>query len=155
MLQPGDEAPDFQLSDAQGNTVRISDWRGRKVLVYFYPKADTPGCTRQACTVRDAQAELAAAGIMAVGISPDKPKALTAFGAKYGLGFPLLSDPDRTAAKAFGAYGEKRMYGKVSEGIIRSALLLDEEGRVMAAWYGVKPEDTAALALAAVNKENR
>lgn len=150
MLTPGDIAPDFQLTDAQGRVVRAADLRGRKALLYFYPKANTPGCTRQACAVRDAGADLAAAGITAVGISPDGPKALTSFQAKHGLDFPLLSDPDRAVAKAYGAYGEKRMYGKVSAGIIRSAILVDEEGRVLAAWYGVKPEDTPALALAAV-----
>ncbi len=149
-LQVGDPAPGFSLKDPAGKTVRLSDYRGRKLLVYFYPKADTPGCTTQACAVRDAAADLGSAGIAAVGISPDPPSAQAKFGAKYKLGFPLLSDPDHAVAEAWGVWGEKTMYGKKYMGILRSAFLVDENGRVAGAWYKIKPEDTVPSALAAV-----
>ncbi len=148
-LKIGDSAPEFCLNDAAGKKVRLSDFKGRKLLVYFYPKADTPGCTTQACSVRDASAELAKAGIAAVGISPDAPNALVHFAGKYQLGFPLLSDPDHTVAEAYGAWGEKTLYGRKSMGVIRSAFLVDERGRIVDAWYKVKPEDTVPNALAA------
>jgi peroxiredoxin Q/BCP len=145
-LNIGDPAPDFALADQEGNTVKLSDFRGKKVLLYFYPKADTPGCTKQACQIRDARSELADLGVDAVGISPDKPGAQKKFDGKYGLGFPLLSDPDHAAAQAYGAWGEKSMYGKKSMGIIRSSFLIDEQGKIMGTWYKVKPEDTVPLA---------
>lgn len=151
-LKVGDHAPDFELKDASGETVRLSDFKGRKLLVYFYPKADTPGCTAQACSVRDAAAQLARAGITAVGISPDQPQALAKFDRKHGLGFPLLSDADHVVAEAWGAWGEKTMYGKKYFGIIRSAFLVDAEGRIAGAWYKIKPEDTVPNALAAAGK---
>jgi len=150
-LKTGDPAPAFALKDAAGKTVRLSDYRGRKLLVYFYPKADTPGCTIQACSVRDAAADLAKAGIEAVGISPDPPDAQAKFDRKFNLGFRLLSDPDHAAAEAWGAWGEKAMYGKKYMGIIRSAFLVDGTGRIAGAWYKVKPEDTVPNALAAAN----
>jgi thioredoxin-dependent peroxiredoxin len=118
-LSPGDEAPDFTLLDAGGAEASLGDFRGRKVLVYFYPKADTPGCTKQACGLRDALPELGDAAV--VGISPDKPAALARFDTKYGLGFPLLSDPDHAVAEAYGVWGEKKNYGRTYMGIVRSA----------------------------------
>ena len=145
-LNIGDPAPDFALADQEGNTVKLSDFQGKKVLLYFYPKADTPGCTKQACQIRNARSELADLGVDAVGISPDKPGAQKKFDGKYGLGFPLLSDPDHAAAQAYGAWGEKSMYGKKSMGIVRSSFLIDEQGKIMGTWYKVKPEDTVPLA---------
>lgn len=149
-LNPGDPAPDFELEDQEGKKVRLTNFRGQKLLLYFYPKADTPGCTRQACSVRDAKAELARLGVAALGISPDRPSAQQKFDAKYGLGFPLLSDPGHDVASAYGVWGEKSRYGKKVEGIIRSAFLIDENGRVIRAWYQVKPEDTVPKALEAL-----
>ncbi len=145
-LNIGDPAPDFALADQEGNTVKLSDFQGKKLLLYFYPKADTPGCTKQACQIREARSELADLGVDAVGISPDQPGAQKKFDGKYGLGFPLLSDPDHAAAQAYGAWGEKSMYGKKSMGIIRSSFLIDEQGKIMGTWYKVKPEDTVPLA---------
>jgi len=112
-LNIGDPAPDFALADQEGNTVKLSDFKGKKLLVYFYPKADTPGCTKQACQIRDARTELADLGVDAVGISPDKPGAQKKFDGKYGLGFPLLSDPDHTAAQAYGAGGKDHVRQKI------------------------------------------
>lgn len=149
-LEPGDPAPPFALPDQHGNTVRLEDLRGRKVLVYFYPEADTPGCTTQSCDLRDHRQDLAGVGAEVVGISPDQPEAQLAFDGKYDLGFPLLSDPDHSVAEAWGAWGEKTRKGKTSVGIIRSSFLVDEEGRIERAWYGVRPEDTMPNALAAL-----
>jgi len=145
-LVPGDPAPDFQLQDQQGNPVRLADLAGRKVLVYFYPKADTPGCTRQACSIRDARAELADLGLTVLGLSPDPAARQQKFDAKYGLAFPLLADVDHRVAEAYGAWGEKKSYGKTTQGIIRSSFLIDEQGKILQAWYGVKPEDTVPKA---------
>jgi peroxiredoxin Q/BCP len=145
-LNIGDPAPDFILAEQEGKTVKLSDFMGKKLLLYFYPKADTPGCTKQACQIRDARTELADLGVAAVGISPDKPGAQKKFDGKYGLGFPLLSDSDHAAAQAYGAWGEKVMYGKKSQGIIRSSFLIDENGKILGAWYKVKPENTVPLA---------
>jgi peroxiredoxin Q/BCP len=149
-LRPGDEAPDFALPDQHGNTVRLSDLRGRKVLVYFYPKADTPGCTTQSCSIRDHRQDLAGLDVDVLGISPDPPADQARFDAKYSLGFPLLSDPDHTVADAWGTWGEKTFAGKTSMGILRSSFLIDEKGRVERAWYRVKPEDTVPSALDAL-----
>ncbi|MFN8039361.1 MAG: thioredoxin-dependent thiol peroxidase [Acidimicrobiales bacterium] len=139
-LEPGAKAPAFSLKDQDGATVRLSSFKGRKVLVYFYPKADTPGCTTQSCGLRDIAGDVGDTAI--VGISPDLPDKQKRFDDKYGLGFPLLSDPEHATAEAFGVWGEKSMYGKKYFGIIRSAFLIDEKGKVAEAWYKVSPKDT-------------
>jgi thioredoxin-dependent peroxiredoxin len=137
-LEPGDPAPDFTLPDADGNDVSLSDYRGRKVIVYFYPAAMTAGCTTEACDFRDSLAALGDAGIDVLAISPDKPAKLAQFRAKESLTFPLLADPDRSALQAYGAYGEKMMYGKPVTGVIRSTFVIDEGGRIEKAMYGVR-----------------
>ncbi|MCG5434148.1 thioredoxin-dependent thiol peroxidase [Mycobacterium sp. MYCO198283] len=137
-LSPGDDAPEFSLPDADGNTVSLSDYRGRRVIVYFYPAASTPGCTKQACDFRDNLAELNDAGLAVVGISPDKPAKLAKFRDAEGLTFPLLSDPDKTVLTAWGAFGEKKMYGKTVQGVIRSTFVVDEDGKIAEAQYNVK-----------------
>lgn len=147
-LEPGDPAPDFTLLDQSEREVTLAGFRGRKVLVYFYPKADTPGCTAQSCGLRDVAGRVGDTAI--VGISPDPPKKQARFDTKYGLGFPLLADQDHAVAEAYGVWAEKSMYGKKYMGIVRSAFLVDEEGRVAEAWYKVSPKDTAANLLAAV-----
>jgi thioredoxin-dependent peroxiredoxin len=149
-LQPGDKAPDFALPDQDGNLVRLADHRGRKVLVYFYPKADTPGCTTQSCSVRDALPDLRQIGVDAVGISPDPPERQKRFDKKYDLGFPLVSDPDHATAEAYDVWGEKSFGGRKYMGIIRSSFLIDEDGTILQAWYRVRPEDTVPNALAAL-----
>jgi peroxiredoxin Q/BCP len=149
-LSPGDPAPEFALPDQSGTTVRLSDYRGRSLLAYFFPKADTPGCTAQSCSVRDALPELGSLGVAAVGISPDAPQAQARFDRKYALGFPLLSDSDHGVADAYGVWGEKRLYGRTYMGIVRSAFLIDDQGRVAKAWYGVKPKDTVPKVLSAL-----
>ncbi len=141
-LSKGDPAPDFELKDQKDTSVKLRDFRGRKVLLYFYPKADTPGCTTQACSIRDSRENLSVSGVVALGISPDMPEKQAKFDVKHTLGFPLLSDPDHAVAEAYGAWGEKSMYGKKYMGIIRSSFLIDEDGRVMEAWYKVSPKDT-------------
>ncbi|HTZ44585.1 MAG TPA: thioredoxin-dependent thiol peroxidase [Jatrophihabitans sp.] len=137
-LAVGDTAPEFSLPDADGNEVRLTDLRGRRVIVYFYPAASTPGCTKQACDFRDNLAGFAAEGYAVLGISPDKPAKLAAFREKQGLTFPLLSDPDRTVLEAYGAYGEKKLYGKTVTGVIRSTFVIGPDGKVELAQYGVK-----------------
>ena len=149
-LAPGDRAPAFSLLDQNGETVTLEGFAGRKLLVYFYPEADTPGCTRQSCAVRDHRQDLGGIGVDAVGISPDLPKKQLGFDRKYGLGFPLLSDPDHAVSEAWGTWGEKTRNGRTSIGMIRSSFLVDEEGRIERAWYGVKPEDTVPNALEAL-----
>jgi peroxiredoxin Q/BCP len=143
-LQPGDRAPDFSLPDADGKTVALSDYAGRRLVVYFYPAAMTPGCTTQACDFRDSLDSLAAAGIDVVGISPDQPAKLAKFRAAEGLTFPLLSDPDRSALTAFGAYGEKMMYGKTVVGVIRSTFVVGADGTLEQAQYNVKAKGHVA-----------
>ena len=150
MLEPGEQAPGFELPDQSGRTVKLTDYRGRKLLVYFYPKADTPGCTAQSCAVRDAREDLSGLGVDVVGISPDKPGKQQRFDEKFGLGFPLLSDTDHAVAEAYGTWGERSMYGRTYMGIIRSSFLIDERGRVLQAWYKVKPGDTVPNAMTAL-----
>ncbi len=141
-VSPGDKAPAIALLDQQGNKVKLSDFKGRKVLVFFYPKADTPGCTTQACGMRDILGDIG--GTAVLGISPDPPAKQAKFDQKYGLGFPLLSDEDHAVADAYGAWGEKSMYGKKYQGILRSAFLVDETGKIAEAWPKVSPKDTPA-----------
>jgi thioredoxin-dependent peroxiredoxin len=137
-LSPGDQAPDFTLPDADGTPVSLADYRGRKVIVYFYPAAGTPGCTKQACDFRDNLASLGGAGLDVLGISPDKPAKLAKFRDAEQLTFPLLSDPDRTVLDAYAAYGEKTLYGKKMQGVIRSTFVVDEDGKIEQALYNVK-----------------
>lgn len=137
-LTPGDKAPAFTLPDADGNNVSLADYRGRRVIVYFYPAASTPGCTKQACDFRDNLGDFTNAGLNVVGISPDKPEKLATFRDAQGLTFPLLSDPDREVLTAWGAYGEKQMYGKTVQGVIRSTFVVDEDGKIVVAQYNVK-----------------
>lgn len=147
-LKAGDPAPEFALPDQDGKTVRLGDLRGRKVLVYFYPKADTPGCTAQSCGLRDVRSQVGETAI--IGISRDKPAQQKKFDEKYSLGFPLLSDEDHAVADAFGAWGERSMYGKKYMGIIRSAFLIDENGKVAEAWPRISPKDTPTNLLKAL-----
>lgn len=137
-LSPGDAAPDFTLPDADGKPVALADYRGRRVVVYFYPAASTPGCTKQACDFRDSLSDLGDAGLDVLGISPDKPAKLAKFRDKEGLTFPLLSDEDRSVLTAYGAFGEKTMYGKTVTGVIRSTFVVDAEGRIEVAQYNVR-----------------
>lgn len=144
-LEAGDKAPAFSLPDADGNTVKLSDFKGRKVIVYFYPAAMTPGCTKQACNFRDSLAELNDVGIDVVGISPDKPEKLAKFRDAESLTFPLLSDPDKAVLTAWGTFGEKKLYGKTVQGVIRSTFLVDEAGKIAVARYNVKASNTESL----------
>lgn len=145
MIQVGDAAPGFELISDTGETVRLADFKGKRVIVYFYPKADTPGCTKQACAIQDLGPQISDAGVTVIGISPDKPDKLAKFRAKYSLDFLLLSDPDHVAAEAYGAWGEKSMYGKTYEGILRSHAAIDEGGNIVAIKNKVKPLETAEL----------
>jgi peroxiredoxin Q/BCP len=147
-LSPGDRAPAFALVDQSGAKVRLSSFKGRKVLVYFYPKADTPGCTQQACGLRDILDDIGDTAV--VGISPDAPEKQKKFDDKYGLGFPLLSDPDHATAEAYGVWGEKSLYGRKFMGIIRSAFLVDEKGKLEQVWYKISPKDTPKKLLQAL-----
>jgi peroxiredoxin Q/BCP len=139
-LAVGDKAPAFALLDQDGSKVKLSDYKGRKILVYFYPKADTPGCTQQSCGLRDVAGDIGDTAI--IGISPDEPTRQKKFDDKYSLGFPLLADTDHEVAEAYGTWGEKSMYGRKYFGIIRSAFLVDEKGRIEQAWYKISPKDT-------------
>jgi peroxiredoxin Q/BCP len=137
-LSPGDLAPDFALPDADGNTVRLSDYRGRNVVVYVYPAAMTPGCTKQACDFRDSLESFQTAGYAVLGVSPDSPAKLKAFREKEGLTFPLLSDPDKRMLTEWGAYGEKQSYGRTIMGVLRSTFVIDPDGRIARAQYNVR-----------------
>jgi peroxiredoxin Q/BCP len=137
-LSPGDPAPDFTLTSDDESSVTLSDLRGRKVIVYFYPAAMTPGCTTEACDFTDSLSSLKGAGYEVLGISPDAPAKLAKFRARDSLTITLLSDADRSVMKAYGAFGEKKLYGKTVEGVIRSTFVVDEEGRIEVAQYNVK-----------------
>lgn len=137
-LSAGDPAPDFTLADSEGKKVSLSDFRGRRVVVYFYPAAMTPGCTKQACDFRDNLGELNEAGYQVLGVSPDKPEKLAKFVEKEGLTFPLLSDPEKSVLREWGAFGEKKNYGRVVQGVIRSTFVIDPEGKVEKALYNVR-----------------
>ena len=143
-LAAGDVAPAFSLPDADGGVVSLADYAGRRVVVYFYPAAMTPGCTTQACDFRDSLVPLAAAGIAVVGISPDKPEKLAKFRDAEGLTFPLASDPTREVLTAYGAYGEKQLYGKTVTGVIRSTFVVGADGRLEQAQYNVKAKGHVA-----------
>ncbi len=134
MLEPGEAAPEFSLTDAAGRTVSLRDFRGKHVVVYFYPADDTPGCTKEACGFRDAWEELRALGAVVLGVSADDAGSHERFAAKYRLPFTLLSDPERTAMRAYGAYGEKPLYGKKVVGVIRSTVWIGPDGRVRRHW---------------------
>jgi peroxiredoxin Q/BCP len=137
-LAPGDPAPDFDLTDDTGKQVRLADLRGRKVILYAYPAAMTPGCTKQACDFRDSLSSLQAAGYEVVGVSPDKPEKLAKFRERDGLTFPLVSDPDKSVLTSYGAFGEKQLYGKTVTGVIRSTFVIDGDGKIEVAQYNVK-----------------
>ncbi|MGJ9371486.1 thioredoxin-dependent thiol peroxidase [Nesterenkonia sp. CF4.4] len=137
-LEPGDVAPTFTLPAAGGDSVSLDQMRGKKVILYFYPKASTPGCTTQACDFRDSLDSLAASGYTVLGISPDPVSALDSFTEEQSLSYPLLSDEDHAVAESYGAWGEKKNYGRVVEGLIRSTIVLDEDGKVALAQYNVK-----------------
>ncbi|SMY04969.1 thioredoxin-dependent thiol peroxidase [Brevibacterium aurantiacum] len=137
-LSVGDTAPDFTLSNQDGKSVTLSEFKGQRVVVYFYPAAMTPGCTTEACDFRDSLSALSAAGLLVLGISPDKPEKLKKFAEKESLNFDLLSDPDKTMMEEWGAFGEKKNYGKVVQGVIRSTLVIDADGAVELAQYNVK-----------------
>ncbi len=149
MLSPGDKAPSISLVDQSGNKVSLTQFKGRKVLVYFYPKADTPGCTQQSCLLRDIADEIGTTAI--VGISPDDPVKQSKFADKYQLPFPLLSDATHAVSEAYGVWQEKSMYGRKYMGIVRSAFLIDEKGRIEQSWYKVSPKDTPAKLLKALS----
>ncbi|GAB3132613.1 thioredoxin-dependent thiol peroxidase [Amycolatopsis sp. NPDC004378] len=137
-LSPGDDAPDFTLPDSEGKDVSLRDFRGQSVVVYFYPAASTPGCTKQACDFRDNLSELNDAGYQVIGISPDKQAKLAKFVANEKLTFPLLGDPEKTVLNEWGVYGEKKNYGKTYMGVIRSTFVVDPEGKIAHAFYNVR-----------------
>ena len=141
MLAEGTQAPDFTLTDDQGNEVSLSDFAGKKVVIYFYPKDNTPGCTKEACSFRDNYEDILAKGAVVLGVSADSTKSHQNFKTKYELPFYLLSDPEQEMIKAYGAWGEKQMYGKTYEGILRSTVIVDEEGNVAKVFAKVKPAE--------------
>jgi peroxiredoxin Q/BCP len=152
MLNVGDIAPDFELQNQQGETVRLSALRGKTVVLYFYPKADTPGCTKESCAFRDARSQFDAADTVILGISPDTVSSQLAFAEKYGLPFPLLADPDHQVADAYGVWGEKTNYGKTYMGIIRSTFVVDPEGRLSHIFRNVKVDGHSDAVLTAVRE---
>lgn len=137
-LEPGDTAPDFSLPNDSGSTTSLQDFRGQRVVLYFYPRANTPGCTKEACDFRDNLAAFNDLGIQVLGISPDKVEKLEKFRTDHALNFPLLADPDKDVLTAYGAFGEKKNYGKIVQGVIRSTFLIDAEGRIEQAFYNVR-----------------
>ena len=143
MVQEGAKAPEFTLTDDQGQEVSLSDFAGKKVVIYFYPKDDTPGCTKEACSFRDNHSAILAKGAVVLGVSADDAKSHEKFKTKFELPFPLLSDPEKKMIQAYGAWGEKQMYGKSYEGILRSTVIVDEQGNVAKVFPKVKPEGHA------------
>ncbi len=153
-LKAGDQAPDFETENEQGEKVSLQDLRGKRVVLYFYPKDDTPGCTKEACQFNDNLAAFATADVAVVGISRDDAATHTRFREKYGLRFPLLTDADHSVTERYGAWGEKTMYGRKSVGVIRSTFLVDEDGKVTKAWYNVRADGHAAKVLAEIAPTN-
>jgi len=151
-LKSGDRCPDFSLKDQNGTLRSLDQYKGSPLLIYFYPKALTPGCTTQSCAVRDAQDDLSALNCASLGVSPDDEALQKKFEDKHNLNFPLLCDEEHSMAEAFGVWGEKNMYGKKYMGIIRSSFLIDKEGKIADAWYKVKPGDTVPKAIEALKK---
>ena len=149
-LAVGDQAPEFGATTDDGRTVKLSDYKGKRVILYFYPKDDTPGCTAQACSFRDSYATIQEENAVVLGISPDDAKSHLRFKNKFGLPFPLLIDQDHQIAELYGAWGEKTMYGKKYQGIIRSHFAIDESGKLVDVQYNVNPRQSASLALAAI-----
>ncbi|THB75478.1 MAG: thioredoxin-dependent thiol peroxidase [Gammaproteobacteria bacterium] len=147
VLQIDDPAPEFSLEDHNRTKINLADLKGKKVLVYFYPKADTPGCTKQTCLLNDHLGQLNQLDVSVLGISPDKVDKQKKFAEKYGINFSLLSDEDHAVAELYSVWGEKKMYGRTYMGIIRSAFLIDEQGAIIEAWYKVSPKDTVSKAL--------
>jgi peroxiredoxin Q/BCP len=141
-LTVGDKAPAFALKDQHGKTVRLSGLKGQRVVVYFYPKADTPGCTQQSCNLRDAFPQLKKLKAAVLGISPDPSEKQLKFDEKYGLGFPLLADVDHAVAEAWGVWAQKSLYGRKFMGIVRSAFVVDEKGKLAGVFYKISPKDT-------------
>ena len=150
MVAEGDAAPDFELETDAGETVTLSSFRGRPVVLYFYPKDGTPGCTTQACGIRDVYGEFEQAGAVVLGVSPDKAESHVKFKAKYDLPFTLLADPDHAVAEQYGVWGEKKNYGKTYMGIIRSTFVIDENGKLKKVMRNVKPDTHADKVLAAL-----
>ena len=150
MLEVGDTAPDFTLPDQNGNPVTLSDLRGQNVVLYFYPKADTPGCTKQACGVRDHQAEYKGADAVVLGVSPDQVKAVSKFDQKYGLGFPLLADSDHAVAEQYGVWIEKSMYGRKYMGNERTTFVIGPDGKLRSVFHAVKPAEHDGLVFSAL-----
>ena len=149
-LAAGNRAPAFTLTDQHGKKVKLSDFKGRKVVIYFYPKADTPGCTTQSCELRDHRKDLTKLKAVVIGVSPDTPERQKKFDTKYKLGFPLLADEDHAVAEKYGVWGEKSLYGRKFMGIIRSAFVIDEKGKIADAFYKVSPKATFPKAEAAL-----
>jgi peroxiredoxin Q/BCP len=150
VLEPGDQAPDFTLPDQHGNPVKLSDLKGQTVVLYFYPKADTPGCTTQACSVRDHRTDYESAGAVVLGVSPDPIKPIAKFDEKYGLGFPLLSDEDHAVAEAYGVWVEKSMYGRKYMGNERTTFVIAPDGTISEVLRRVKPAEHDELVLGAL-----
>lgn len=143
MLTKGDKAPDFSAKDQNGNTVTLNQFTGKKIVLYFYPKDDTPGCTKEACNLRDNYQDLIDQGFVVLGVSPDTESSHQKFSSKFSLPFPLLADPEMTIIKAYGAWGEKKMYGKTYEGLLRTTFVIDENGLIDEVIHKVKTDDHA------------
>lgn len=150
MPKVGEMAPDFELETDAGERVRLSGFRGKPVVLYFYPRADTPGCTREACGFRDDFRAYEEKGAIILGVSPDKPRSQAKFKSKYGLPFPLLADPERSAAKAYGVWGKKKFMGRETMGILRTTFVIDEKGRIARVFEGVRPDGHSGEVLAAL-----
>jgi peroxiredoxin Q/BCP len=151
-LAAGDRAPAFTLLDQEGKKIKLSDFKGRNVVLYFYPKADTPGCTTQSCALRDAEPDLAKLDAVVLGVSPDTPEKQAKFDDKYGLGFTLLADTEHEVAEKYGVWGEKVNYGRKYMGIVRSAFVIDAKGKIAVALYKVSPKDTVPKATKALEE---